>query len=57
MALVVDQKHLDAGSTSTVGTVTDITTILRLADFNFNQAPRPPFLLPIHPTPGPASVP
>jgi phospholipase C len=26
-------------------------------DFNFSQQPRPPFLLPIHPRPGPASVP
>ena len=30
MAVVVDQKHLGGGSRSTVGTVTDITTILRL---------------------------
>jgi phospholipase C len=28
-----------------------------LLDFDFNQAPRPPFILPIHPKPGPASVP
>jgi len=28
-----------------------------LADFDFSQAPRPPLLLPIHPTPGPASNP
>jgi phospholipase C len=27
------------------------------ADFNFNQAPRPPLLLPTHPMPGPASNP
>jgi phospholipase C len=26
-------------------------------DFNFNQAPRPPLLLPTHPAPGPASCP
>ena len=26
-------------------------------DFNFNQAPRPPLLLPVHPAPGPASKP
>jgi phospholipase C len=25
------------------------------ADFNFDQPPRPPVLLPVHPTPGPAS--
>jgi hypothetical protein len=24
-------------------------------DFNFNQSPRPPLLLPVHPPPGPAS--
>ncbi len=28
-----------------------------LLDFDFSQAPRPPFILPIHPTPGSASVP
>ena len=28
-----------------------------IRDFDFTHAPRPPFLLPIHPTPGPASVP
>ncbi len=28
-----------------------------LADFNFNQAPRPPMVLSIHPAAGPASVP
>jgi phospholipase C len=27
------------------------------SDFNFNQAPRPPLLLPTHPAPGPASNP
>jgi phospholipase C len=27
------------------------------ADFNFNQAPRPPMVLPVHPAPGPASTP
>jgi phospholipase C len=27
------------------------------ADFNFNQKPRPPMLLPVHPPPGPASTP
>ena len=27
------------------------------AAFDFNQAPRPPMLLPVHPQPGPASVP
>jgi phospholipase C len=26
-------------------------------DFNFNQAPRPPLILPTHPAPGPASIP
>ena len=26
-------------------------------DFNFNQTPRPPLILPVHPTPGPASTP
>jgi hypothetical protein len=26
-------------------------------DFNFNQAPRGPVLLPVHPPPGPASTP
>ncbi len=26
-----------------------------LAEFDFDQAPRPPLLLPVHPTPGPAS--
>jgi len=28
-----------------------------IADFNFNQKPRPPVLLPVHPPPGPASTP
>lgn len=28
-----------------------------LADFDFNQPPRPPLILPIHPAPGPASQP
>jgi phospholipase C len=28
-----------------------------LADFNFNQAPRPPVILPVHPAPEPASTP
>jgi len=28
-----------------------------LLDFNFNQPPRPPFVLPVHPAAGPASVP
>jgi phospholipase C len=28
-----------------------------LADFNFNQTPRPPEILPVHPAPGPASTP
>jgi phospholipase C len=28
-----------------------------LLDFNFNQAPRPPLVLSVHPAPGPASVP
>lgn len=28
-----------------------------LADFDFTQKPRPPMLLPLHPSPGPASVP
>jgi phospholipase C len=27
------------------------------ADFNFDQAPRPPLILPVHPKPGPASAP
>jgi phospholipase C len=27
------------------------------ADFNFQQAPRPPLILPVHPAPGPASTP
>jgi len=27
------------------------------ADFNFNQTPRPPVILPVHPAPGPASSP
>jgi phospholipase C len=27
------------------------------ADFNFNQTPRPPLILPVHPVPGPASTP
>jgi phospholipase C len=27
------------------------------ADFNFNQPPRPPAILPVHPPPGPASTP
>jgi phospholipase C len=27
------------------------------ADFNFNQTPRPPLVLPVHPAPGPASSP
>jgi phospholipase C len=27
------------------------------ADFNFNRAPRPPLILPVHPAPGPASNP
>ena len=26
-------------------------------DFNFNQTPRPPMILPVHPAPGPASTP
>jgi excinuclease UvrABC ATPase subunit len=30
MAIVVDQKHLGGGSHSTVGTITDIATVLRL---------------------------
>ncbi len=28
-----------------------------LADFNFNQTPRAPVILPVHPSPGPASTP
>ncbi len=28
-----------------------------LADFDFNQQPRPPLILPLHPLPGPASLP
>ena len=28
-----------------------------VADFDFNQAPRPPLILPVHPAPGPASTP
>ena len=27
------------------------------SDFNFNQTPRPPLILPVHPAPGPASTP
>ena len=27
------------------------------SDFDFNQAPRPPIILPVHPAPGPASTP
>jgi len=27
------------------------------ADFDFSEAPRPPVLLPVHPRPGPASIP
>ena len=27
------------------------------ADFNFNQPPRPPLILPVHPPPGPGSQP
>jgi excinuclease UvrABC ATPase subunit len=38
MAVVVDQKRLGGGSHSTVGTVTDITTILRLL---FSRAGKP----------------
>src|SRR6185369_12403382 len=39
MAIVVDQKHLGGGSTSTVGTITDIYSVLRLL---FSRAGRPP---------------
>jgi phospholipase C len=28
-----------------------------ILDFNFNQTPRPPMILPVHPAPGPASIP
>jgi phospholipase C len=28
-----------------------------MADFNFNQSPRSPVILPLHPAPGPASTP
>jgi phospholipase C len=28
-----------------------------IADFDFNQAPLPPLILPLHPPPGPASIP
>jgi phospholipase C len=28
-----------------------------ILDFNFNQPPRPPLVLPVHPAPGPASMP
>ena len=28
-----------------------------VSDFDFNQKPRPPVLLPTHPSPGPASTP
>jgi len=38
MAIVVDQKHLGGGSTSTVGTITDIYSVLRLL---FSRAGRP----------------
>jgi phospholipase C len=34
----------------TAGILGDLT-----ADFNFDQPPRPPVLLPVHPAPGPAS--
>src|SRR5262245_41730723 len=38
MAIVVDQKHLGGGSTSTVGTITDIYSVLRLL---FSRAGKP----------------
>ena len=28
-----------------------------LNDFDFNQSPQPPYLLPVNPAPGPASIP
>ena len=28
-----------------------------LNDFDFSQSPRPPLVLPVHPQPGPASIP
>lgn len=39
MAVVVDQKPLGGGSSSTVGTVTDISTALRLLFSRFGQPP------------------
>src|SRR3954465_3092029 len=39
MAIVVDQKRLGGGSTSTVGTITDIYSVMRLL---FSRAGRPP---------------
>ena len=38
MAIVVDQKHLGGGSSSTVGTITDIYSVLRLL---FSRAGKP----------------
>lgn len=37
MAIVVDQKHLGGGSHSTVGTITDIYSVLRLLYSRFGQ--------------------
>src|SRR6185437_9341828 len=37
MAIVVDQKHLGGGSRSTVGTVTDIESLLRLLFSRFGK--------------------
>jgi len=39
MAVIVDQKRLGGGSHSTVGTVTDLYTLLRLL---FSRAGQPP---------------
>ena len=39
MAIIVDQKRLGGGSTSTVGTITDIFTLLRLL---FSRVGKPP---------------
>jgi excinuclease UvrABC ATPase subunit len=39
MAVIVDQKRLGGGSTSTVGTITDIYTLLRLLFSRLGQPP------------------
>jgi excinuclease UvrABC ATPase subunit len=40
MSIVVDQKQMGGGSHSTVGTVTDINTILRLMFSRIGQPPQ-----------------